>query len=534
MSLESEFLGRWPLAGDCRDASPAGNHGRNHGVRFADETSPHGRGPVACFNGRDALIEVPDARSLAFGTGDFAISVWIKTDEDLADVVGDVAGKFDPIRRKGFNFNVKSHAGMTSCQSNRRNVHFGIDDATIDAEWTDCGRPGDSVLVAALAAHDGGLYAGTLETRAGQCGHVYRYEGGESWTDCGSPDAANTVFSLAVHRGVLHAATSGTKGSGSALGDLPNQDVPGGTVYRYEGPGRWVSCDRPGDGPGTGALTSFGGELHAASAGAPGVYKLGADGRWRFCGAPGGRRSGALGVYCGRLYSAGKGSAGVWRYDGGEDWTDCGRPGGEVTVYGFAVYEGGLHVGTWENAKVMRYEGGGSWTFLGRPGYNMEVMAMAVYNGKLYAGVLPMGEVYRFEPPNLWTRTGWLDRSDAKLRRVWTMAVHGGKLYAGTLPSGRVFRIEAGRSATCDRELKGGWRHLAAVKDAGQLKLYVDAKLAASSSRFNPADYDLTNDRPLRIGFGQHDTFNGCMSDLRIYGRALSEPDVGDLARRVL
>ena len=42
--------------------------------------------------------------------------------------------------------------------------------------------------------------------------------------------------------------------------------------------------------------------------------------------------------------------------------------------------------------------------------------------------------------------------------------------------------------------------------------------------------YDLSNDQPLLIGFGAHDYFNGLMSDLRLYNRALTEPEIIGLA----
>jgi hypothetical protein len=159
-------------------------------------------------------------------------------------------------------------------------------------------------------------------------------------------------------------------------------------------------------------------------------------------------------------------------------------------------------------------------------------MGVAVYNGKLYAGTLPLGAVFRYDGPNRWTSTGRLDTTPAvTYRGVWSMAVYQGKLFAGTLPSGHVLSLEAGRCVTCDRQLAPGWRHLAAVKAGGLLKLYVDGQCVAHSTPFDPADYDLSTPSPLRIGFGQHDYFNGRMRDLRIYGRALGEDEIRVLSR---
>jgi len=144
-----------------------------------------------------------------------------------------------------------------------------------------------------------------------------------------------------------------------------------------------------------------------------------------------------------------------------------------------------------------------------------------------------LARVYRYDGDTTWNYTGNLDLTpSAKYRRVWPLAVYQGKLFAGTLPSGHIFSLEAGKCVTHDSELQPGWRHIAAVKQAGLLKLNVDGRLVAQSSGFNPRDYDLSNTQPLKIGFGQHDYFNGRMKDLRIYNRALDEAEVRDLRKR--
>ena len=111
------------------------------------------------------------------------------------------------------------------------------------------------------------------------------------------------------------------------------------------------------------------------------------------------------------------------------------------------------------------------------------------------------------------------------------MAVHAGRLFCGTLPSGRVLALEAGKAVSYDRALEPGWRHVAAVRTSGRLELYVDGERVATSSAFDAADYDLTCARPLRIGFGEHDYFNGRLRDLRLYGRALTEAEIRALLK---
>ncbi len=193
--------------------------------------------------------------------------------------------------------------------------------------------------------------------------------------------------------------------------------------------------------------------------------------------------------------------------------------------------QGRLYVGTWPEGEVHRYDGGETWTLLGRVGYEREIMGMALYNGKAYVGSLPMANVWRMDDEQF-TFMGTLDTASAPLRRVWSMAVFQGKLFAGTLPSGRVYAMEAGKMATWDRVFPAGWRHVVAVRDGGVLRLYVDGAPVAVSTSFHAREYNLNNDRPLTIGLGVNDYFDGLMSDLRLYNRALGESEIAGLARR--
>lgn len=81
---------------------------------------------------------------------------------------------------------------------------------------------------------------------------------------------------------------------------------------------------------------------------------------------------------------------------------------------------------------------------------------------------------------------------------------------------------------THDRELAPGWRHIVAVKARGLLKLFIDGQCMAQSSRFDPEEYGLSTPLPLRIGFGQHDHFNGRMMDLCLVVPEGQDPSVND------
>lgn len=532
-ATEAGLVGHWTLAGDCRDSSPHGNHGVSHGVDLA---GPDG----ARFDGIDDYIEVPHSESLRLGSGDFSIAVWVHTESELDDVLGDVLSKYDPSTRTGVNLSIMSYAGVTSAQSNWRNLFFGIDAAKLDPQWTDCGRPGNNMYVKALAVHDGGLYAATWEPGEGESGHVYRYQPPAGWLDCGSPDTSNAVTALAVYKGKLYAGTEYYSGGGSALPLSPNTN-PGGKVYCYEGGTQWTDCGKVADVVSISGLAVFRGELYAGTGTTGkwrdmprtrGLYRYDGGTKWTSCGCPG-LRVVHVAVYNGDLYALSYDAGGFFRYEGGTDWTRLGPVPDSTQVYSLAVHQGKIHVGTWPTGSVFRYEGPQSWAHCGRLGEEKEVMGMAVYNGKLYAGTLPLGGVYRYDGDSRWTLTGQIDNTpEVRYRRVWSMAVYNGKLFAGTLPAGHIWSLEAGKCATYDRALAPGWRHVAAVRRGSRLELYVDGSSVATSSAFDPSDYNLANDRPLRIGFGEHDYFNGKLNDLRIYDRAIDEDQVRALSER--
>lgn len=520
------LVGYWPLLSDCRDYSGHGLHGKDNGLLFAP-------GMGAEFDGRKAWSEVPHAPGLPVGTGDFTIAVWINTDKAHDDALGDIVTKYDPARRKGINLSLLNLTGVTSSHSNYRNLHFGMDDGAGEMKWVDCGRPGNSLFVCALAVYDGALYAGTFETGAHEAGHVYRWEGGSRWTDCGAPAKCNAVGGLAVFNGKLYAGVARYRARGSALPDSPNEH-PGGKIYRYEGGTAWADCGRLGDADTAWGMVVHQGALYAIPIYHQGVWRYDSDQTWTYCGTPGVRLM-ALGVFDDRLYGAGNEGnkqGGVYRYEGGVSWSPCGSQAGVDQVYSFATHCGRMHVGTWPDAAVFRNDSGSSWTSCGRLGEEKEVMAMAVYNGKLYAGSLPLAQVYRYDGETYWTLTGRLDFTpDVTYRRAWSMAVYQGKLFCGTLPSGRVYTLEAGQNVTYDRALKRGWQHIAAIRRGNRLELHIDAQSAAVSSNGNTA-LDVSNTAPLRIGFGSHDYFNGHMREVRLYSRALDAPEIAALAGR--
>jgi len=528
VNLDSDLVGHWKLETDCLDSSGMENHGENRGVRFEEAKEGSGK-KAAFFDGRQSRILVPHADCLRFGSGDFTVALWIKTEEDLDDILGDLVTKFDPRTRRGFNLGILCNAGVASSQANDRNLFFGIDSGKVDSEWRDCGRPGNNLMVWSLAVFQGDLYAGTFESGENDSGHVYRYAGETEWVECGAPYKSNAVTSLAVYKGSLYAAASHYRSSGSALAESENT-TPGGRIFRYAGGTDWVDCGELENPEGIFGLVVFAGKLYATSMYSPGLFRYDGNRRWTPCGNLSGRVC-PVGVYNGHLYAGSYDMSGVLRYSSEGIWEDLGNPEGVTQVYSFAAHDGDLYTGTWPDGTVFRYQGPNDWVSAGRLGEEKEVMGMAVYNGKLYAGTLPLAKVYRYDGETTWTDTGQLDKTpDVKYRRAWTMAVCGGRLFCGTLPSGHVYSLEAGKAVTYDQTLQPGWHHLAAIRKGGSLRLYLDGEIVSESTAFQSSDFDLSNERPLEIGSGPQDRFNGRMRDLRVYRRCLGVDEIGALS----
>lgn len=523
-----DLIGHWKLLGDANGHSEQNNQSRNHGVDLNATGRDGNASSTAGFNGRESFVEVGSNKSLQLGARDFSIAMWVDTAAELDDVLGDLVSKYDPVSRRGFNFSIQNYAGVTSSQANYRHLHFGIDNGSSVGSWTDHGQLGNAVLIYGMAVYEGQLFAGTCEAGETQAGRVFRYDG-ETWTDCGSPDKCNAVSSLAVYDGKLYVGVSKYRLAGSSLSESENPNL-GGKVYRYDGDDQWTHCGTLPDTEAINGMVVYRGKLYAGSMYAPaGFYRYEGGTEWTSCGTPDGKRVESLTVYNGHILATGYDEGAVYRYDG-EHWEHLGVLPDANQTYGFATHCGDLYVSEWPHAKVFRWGGGKKWLSAGRLGDELETMPLIVYNGKMYAGTLPSAEVYRFDDPQ-WTKVGRLDSTpDVRYRRTWTMAVFQGRLFAGTLPSGRVHSIEIGRNVTYDHALPAGWVHLAAVREKKRLRLHVNGKLVATSSTYSDEEYNIANDKPLHIGFGAHDYFNGKLSDVRLYGRALTAREIEQLA----
>ena len=490
---------------------------------------------------RGAPLSIPAEQLKSLGTGDFTLSASLRFAADGSGHTGDLLCQYDPARRRGLHLTLKTATGVTSCQSNLRHLQFGIDDDR-GGRWEKCGRPGESILSFALAVHEDQLYAGTCEPAAGKSGRVYRYDGDSRWIDCGAPDQSNSVTCMAVWRDCLYVGTGKYRLGGSSLTESPNAE-PGGRIFRYEGGSKWTLC---GTLPGTeavGGLVVFRDRLYASSLYKPaGFFRLEPEsGTWTVLPIPQSpdatgqltdRRVESLHVTEDAIVAGSYDGGRVYRF-AGDVWQDLGQLGENTQTYSFVSLNGRLHAGTWPSGRVYSYATDGTWQDAGRLGEELEVMGMQVHNGRLFAGSLPLGQVYTLNAPGEWELSAQLDQTpDVKYRRVWTMAEHQGALYCSTLPSGEVWRYRQGRQVQWGHSLPEGWQHVAAVRSAGKLSLFLNGQQIATSppAEADERPWDLTSEAPLQIGGGTNGVLGGLLRDLRIYSRALSSDQIRRLA----
>ncbi|MEO6906415.1 MAG: LamG-like jellyroll fold domain-containing protein [Abditibacteriaceae bacterium] len=549
------LIAHWPLLENAEEMG-GHHHGTARNIIWADS--------AAQFNGRDSVIEVADAPQLQLGGEDFSVSAWIKCAKPMHGAFGDVLSKFDAERRCGLNLWVSGGSASYNAQSDARHIHAGIDDGYC-SEWQDCGRPGDgNPLVSNLTVYEGELYAGTTDASSPQeaC-KVFRWDGEDGWIDCGrlgNDLNCLSVFSMIVHDGQLYAGTGiWDWGKVESFRDSTPPRILS-RVFRFEGGTRWRDLGQVGHGQRVMCLASFEGNLFAGlDAGGDGeCYKL-QDEKWVYVGhLPERKNFFSIMPMGGALYGASPTS--IYRYDGGTQWTCIGeKPFNIVQIHSMQVADSKLWVGTWPDGYVLRLEDDGQWTntgkvglATGKPGVAMinEVNSLGVHNGKLYAGVLPKAQVYRYESDGQWTllgslagRADWNPEVLPSWMRVLTLITHQGKLFTCTgacqartedidpdQTAGRVLSCQMGIATSHEFDIGDKWTHIATVRTKSALRLYVNGNLSQTMTSPPKQYFHLGNAEPLRIGAGAQSSFDGAIKDVRLYGAALDDGAVKQLA----
>lgn len=531
IDLTQGLVGYWRLSGNTVDSSGNDLSTVMHGsVQLNAEGADDEENASGGFDGRSAWLEVPANPKTQLGTDDFSVAAWIYTKEALDDVPGDIISQYDPSARRGFHLSLKYNFGPTNT-GNFRQLDFGIDD-NHSSKWVDYGRPGNTIFPFSLINYNGDLYASTCDSSAQGRGHVYRYSG-DKWIDCGFLDSSNAVTSLVEFNSELYASTGHYRIGGSSLPNSENT-IPGGRIFRYEAPDKWIDCGRVPVEAIAGMIV-FNGSLYATSNyNSPAFYQYKGEKEWVERSVPD-KRLNAMGIYNGYIYATSYDWGHVYRYDG-STWTDCGQVGDakvNTQCYAFAVYEGNLYVSTWASGRVYRFDGINQWTDVGQLGKELEVMGLIVHNGRLMGGTLPLAEVYSYQGDTTWLRMDQLDKTpDVKYRRAWTMAEHDGKVFCSTLPSGKIYGFEAGKSVMSPNKIPSGWQHVAATKTVNSLKLYVNGKLVSETKIPDSTKFNLDSQLPIKIGFGSNDYFYGRLREVRIYNRELNNQEIEELSAR--
>ena len=547
----TSLIAHWPLDGNTDDAVGS-NHGVARNVAFREGPDGSARG-AALLNGRDSLIEVPDSEPLHLGENDFSVAVWVKPESPMSGVLGDILSKFDARERRGVNFHIAGSSPAYNAMSDTRHVHFGIDDAYL-GPWEDCGRPWPSnSLVTCLIVFEGRLYCGIADAADPEdAARVFRWEGPKKWIDCGrlgnDPNHLS-VQSMIVHRGKLYAGTGIWDWVRSRRGAEGKPPAARTRVFVYQGGTRWRDLGQVGNGSRVLCMGSFRGELYAgldSGAGEGKCFKY--DGsKWIDLGTPDGKNFECFLPLGGTLFAATHGS--VYRHGRERQWDCIGdTPFGITQIHSLQAVGGKLHAGTWPQGYVLRREGGEDWTVSGRLGREKdslqecnEVNDLTVHNGKLYAGVIPKAECYRYEADGQWTNLGslagrpdWAVPKSNSWCRLTCLSSFQGRLFASTGSCrgravdvdpdetlGRVHALQAGQVVSHEHDIGGGWTHVAVVRQGKQLRMYVDGRPVAVSRLGADRVFDLTNSRPLWIGFGAQGHFTGAIADLRLYKGAL-------------
>jgi len=510
MDQQLKRTGYWPLAVDARDQEAQGRHGEAAAIRYEGG---------AVFDGVTSKIELPEMTETD-GSKPFTLSMQFKMDDRQGTLPGGLCSRYEEQTMTGWHLSILTQAGVTTTQSNWRNLQFGWTGDSTTERWKLRGTPGNCRQICALCVYEDHLYAGTFDDAHDHRGRVYRLGEDDRWIDCGHPDDSNAVRSLAEYNGRLYAGTMRYKAGGSKLPESPNQ-IPGGKVFRYEGGQKWsLFAEIPGS-DSIGNLTVYEGRLLVMSYHTPGIYAFTEDGTCELLGAPGpegNTRTHTLAPFRGRLYAGCNETQGIYSRTLSEPWAYNGTVSKCDQVYSFTVYHNELMMGMWREARMNKYAGGTDWIDCGRMGEELEVMGVGMFNGRLYAGTLPGGHVYRYEGDRRWELAGVLESPDENIvyRRVWSMAVYRGELYAGTLPGGKVWSMYKDPLATCDRSLSEDWHRAMIAYDLHSLKLYVDGQFV-SAAAVPQQGAIRTGHIPFVLGKGPQSHFSGVIREVELF-----------------
>ncbi|GAB6283406.1 MAG: hypothetical protein STSR0008_21720 [Ignavibacterium sp.] len=464
------------------------------------------------LDGVNDYINVTDAASLDFGTNPFTLEAWVKPAENIdaeTDQLGDIVTKFDQSNKQGFNLSFLRQSSSGS-QSNNRNLFFGIDNNRSDAAWIQkAPKAGDTeIYIRSLAVYNGKLYGGTAPNSK-----LYEWNGTDAWVEKAPKLGVETfILSLAVYNGKLYGGTN-----------------PNGKLYEWNGTDAWVEkASTLGAETQINSLAVYNGKLYGGTGNNGKLYEWNGTDAWvekaSTLGAETSIRS--LAVYNDKLYGGTYPNGKLYEWNDIDAWVEKASTLGTATmIYSLAVYNGKLYGGTGQNGRLYEWNGTDAWVEKAPQagGTEQRIYSLAVYNGKLYGGTGGNGRLYEWNGTDAWVEKA--PKLGAETF-IWSLAVYNGKLYGGTANNGRLYEWKTGVSVSYDYQFPNRWQHVAAVRDATSLKMYVNGVLVKTSDAFTQSDYDLSNTNDLLVGFGQQDYFKGTIDEVRIWSDVRTQDEI--------
>ncbi|HOE58871.1 MAG: T9SS type A sorting domain-containing protein [Bacteroidales bacterium] len=472
------------------------------------------------FDGTNDYVNVPDNVSLNFGTNPFTIEAWVKSTENTdneTDQLGDIITKFDQSNKKGFNLGFLRQSAHGS-QSNYRNLYFGIDNNHLDISWVEkasqAGNTEQHIL--SLVVYNGKLFGGT-----GENGMLYEWNGIDAWVQKAPKLNDETeIISLAVYNGKLYGGTN-----------------PNGKLYEWNDTDAWVEkAAKLGDEIEIFSLAVYNGKLYGGTYPNGSLYEWNGTDAWvEKASQAGGTEQFilSLAIYNGKLYGGTYPNGSLYEWNGTDAWVEkAPKLSTETFIGSLAVYNGKLYGGTYPNGKLYEWNGADAWVEkASKLGDETEITSLAVYNGKLYGGTAPNGKLYEWNGIDAWVEKAVKLADENDIR---SLAVYNGKLYGGTSPNSRLYEWKTGVSISYDYQFSNGWQHVAVVREATSLKMYINGVLVNTSDAFTQGDYDLSNTNNLLIGFGQQDFFKGTMDEIRVWNLARTQDQINENMYREL
>ena len=485
----------------------------NDGVTTGSTNGVFGKagGFGVLLDGIDDVVNFGDGRDWAMGTEPFSLEVWAKPNLPNDDAAGDILTSYST---------TAAHEGVTlgfigSASEGGQRLQFGVNDGYF-INHVEVASKFDTVSINRMVVFNGSIYAGA----ASDGGRLLKWTKGDTaWTEAASAYLNDQLIgSMAVHNGRLFAGTS------PSVGHLLEFVAGVGWVQRA---GSLESQSQ------ITSLVSFKGKLYGGTL--PGGKLL----EWDETGAQWVKRADTLPsfpgtevitsmiLYNGKLYASTGSSGQLLEFDEvNNQWLAKASQVGSSGLTSIIVFKGRIYGIARDNSlgltSIVRWDGSSSWIteFTSLQPLNN----LMVFNGDLYA--LPA--VFTTSPLFIYTDGIQINPIGGQLPSAPTAVVaYDGMIYLATGSGGTLHSVGSGSVAMQDIPYTNtGMAHIVGVREATQLKLYVDGVLVDTSDSFLQGSLDLNQLTALGSTGQFVDYFDGILDEIKLHPRALSSAEV--------